>query len=91
MALYQFTASTDLTGAGKGRRVASWHCSQGAGTQTINFRNGSITGPIMFQVQLPATTSASQSYTQGGLPTFPAGLYVEVVGTGFGVGSVDLV
>jgi hypothetical protein len=90
MALYQFTASFDATGAGKGRRLGSWHLSQGAGTQTINFRSGGLTGPIMFQVQLPATTSASQSYGQVA-PVFPGGLYVEVVGTGFGVGSVDLV
>jgi hypothetical protein len=89
MALLQFTASSDFTGAGKGRRLGSWHVSQGAGTQTINFRNGGLTGPILIQVQLPATTSASQAYSQP-LPIFGAGLYVEVVGTGFNVGSVDL-
>jgi len=76
MALYPFTASTDLTT--KGKRLAS-------------FNNGSITGPIMLQVQLNTTTSQSVAYTQAGLPTFPAGLYVEVTGTGFNTGCVDLV
>jgi hypothetical protein len=87
VALYPFTASTDLTT--KPKRIASWHVSQGAGTQTIRFRNGSISGTVMLEVQLPATTSASQAY---GTPIiFPAGVYVEVVGTGFNAGGVDLV
>jgi hypothetical protein len=89
MALYSFTASSDFTT--KAKRLASWYCSQGTGAQTVNFRNGGLTGPIMFQAQLPATTSAGLAYTQAGLPTFTSGLYVEVVGTGFGVGCVDLV
>jgi len=89
MALYPFTASTDLTT--KGKRLASFNCSQGTGGQTVNFRNGSITGTIMLQVQLNTTTSQSVAYTQAGLPTFPAGLYVEVTGTGFNTGCVDLV
>jgi hypothetical protein len=88
MALFQFTASIDLTG--KGRRVGAWHVSQGVGAQTVNFRNGGAAGTIMFQVQLPATTSASQAYSHPNLPTFPAGVYVEVVNTGFAVGSVSL-
>ena len=45
----------------------------------------------MLQVQLNTTTSQSVAYTQAGLPTFPAGLYVEVTGTGFNTGCVDLV
>ena len=36
MALYPFTASTDLTT--KGKRLASFNCSQGTGGQTVNFR-----------------------------------------------------
>ena len=89
MALLTFTASTDFTTRGK--RIASWHVSQGTGAQTINFRSGSISGTIMFQVQLVATSSASQAYPHPNLPAIPGGLYIEVVGTGFNVGSVDLV
>jgi len=91
MALFPFTASIDLTGAGKGRRLAAWHVSQGAGAQTINFRVGSVAGAIQLQVQLATITSASQSYSSPGLPYFPGGLYIEVVGSGFNVGSVELV
>jgi hypothetical protein len=88
MALYSFTGSTDLSATPKGKRLGSWHLSQGAGAQTVNFHNGNG-GPIMFQVQLPATTSASQAY--GAPIVFTSGLYVEVVGTGLNAGSVDLV
>jgi hypothetical protein len=87
MALFTFTGSVDLST--KPKRLGGWHLSQGAGVQTVNLRNGSLTGPIMVQVQLPATTSASQSYDV--LPIFTGGVYVEVVGTGFTVGSVNLV
>jgi hypothetical protein len=89
MALYDFTASIDL--AGKSRRLASWHLSQGTGAQTVNFREGGASGTIKFQVQLAATTSASQAYSAPLLPTFVKDLYVEVVGTGFNKGCVDLV
>jgi hypothetical protein len=92
MALFPFTGSVDLSGQGKGRRLASWALSQGAaGAQTVNLRNGSAGGPIMLQVQLAASSSRAQSYDQASLPTFPGGLYVEVVGAGLNAGSVDLV
>ena len=87
MGLVAFTASTDLTTTAK--RLSAWHLSQGAGANTINLRNGSASGAIVCQVQLPATTSASQSYP---VPIiFTSGLYVEIVSSGFTVGSVDLV
>jgi len=89
MAVFAFTASIDLTTRGK--RLASWHLSQGTGAQTINFRSGSVGGTIIFQVQLVATSSASQSYSHPNLPAIPGGLYIEVVGTGLNAGSVDLV
>jgi hypothetical protein len=91
MALFPFSASIDLTGAGKGRRLAAWHLSQGAGAQTINFRSGTAAGPIQFQVQLATVTSASQAYATPSLPYFPAGLYIEITGSGFNTGSVELV
>ena len=89
MAFLNFTASTDF--AGKGKRLASWHLSQGTGAQTINFRNGGSSGTILFQVQLVATSSASQSYPAPNLPFFSSGLYIELVGTGFNAGAIDLV
>jgi hypothetical protein len=89
MATLPFNASIDLTT--KGKRLASWHVSQGAGTQTINFRNGGVAAQIVFQVQLVATSSASQAYPPPNMPFFSAGLYIEIVGTGFAIGCVDLV
>jgi hypothetical protein len=91
LALYAFSTSLDLTGAGKGRRLASWALSQGVGTNTVNFRNGSLTGAILMQLQLGASSSRFQSYDQAGLPVFPAGLFVEVTSAGLNAGSVDLV
>ena len=89
MATFPFNASIDLTA--KGKRLASWHLSQGTGAQTINFRNGGAAAQVVFQVQLVATSSASQAYPQSSMPFFSSGLYLEVVGTGFGLGAVDLV
>ena len=87
MALYDFTVSTDF--AGKGKRLLSWHLSQGTGAQSVNFRDGGASGTIKFQVQLAATTSASQAYPSP-CPVFVNGLYVDIVGTGFAQGCVDL-
>jgi hypothetical protein len=87
MALYDFTASTDF--ANKSKRLKAWHLSQGTGAQTVNFRDGGASGTIKFQVQLAATTSASQAYSHPGL-VFPNSLYVQIVGTGFAQGSVEL-
>ena len=89
MAVFPFNATIDLTA--KGKRIASWHVSQGTGAQTINFRNGGAAAQIVFQVQLVATSSASQAYPPPNLPFFSSGLYIEIVGTGFQIGSVDLV
>jgi hypothetical protein len=92
VALYAFSASLDLSGAGKGRRLASWALSQGAaGAQTVNLRSGGPGGPVLLQLQLAASSSRFQAFDQAGLPTFPAGLYVEVTGGGLNAGSVDLV
>lgn len=86
MALNSFTASTDL--AGKGKSVTAYNLSQGAGAQTINFRDGGASGTIKWQVQLPATSSKELAFDR---PLWFNALYVEVVGTGFAAGSVDLV
>lgn len=89
MALNAFTASTSFVT--KGKRLASWHLAQGTGAQTINFRNGGSGGAIQWQVLLAATSSASQAYHPQGAPVFVDGLYVEIVGTGFAQGNVDLI
>jgi hypothetical protein len=88
MTMITFTGSTDFVG--KPKRLSSWHLSQAAGTQTVNFRNGGAAGPIILQAQLPANASSSQAY---GVPApfFPNSLYLEVVGTSFVRGAVDLV
>jgi hypothetical protein len=91
VALYAFSTSLDLTGAGRGRRLASWALSQGVGAGLVNFRSGGAAGPILLQLQLPASSSRFQAYDQAGLPVFPGGLYVEVTGAGLNAGSVDLV
>ena len=81
-----FTA--DISLVGRGKRLYSWHLSQGTGAQTVNFRRGSVSGEIVFQVQVPATTSASQSYNE---PLYcTEGWFVDVVGTGLAVGLVDI-
>ena len=89
MALYAFSTSLDLTGAGKGRRLASWALSQGTGAGLVNLRSGGAAGPILMQLQLPTGSSRFQAFEQ--CPVFPNGLYVEVTTSGLNAGSVDLV
>jgi hypothetical protein len=89
LALYAFSTSLDLTGAGKGRRLASWALSQGTGAGLVNLRSGSASGPILVQVQVPTASSRFQAFEQ--LPVFPNGLYIEVTTSGLAAGSVDLV
>jgi hypothetical protein len=89
MAYYTVTADTDLTGAGKGRRLMSWHFAETAAAPAqVLLRDGSVTGPIVARVNLAASSSASQSYKKPYLH-FPAGLFVDVL-AGTVVGSVDL-
>lgn len=83
------TFTDDVSLVGRGKRLASWSFSQGAGANTINFRRGSVSGAIVFQVQVPATTSASASYPS---PLYcTEGWFVEVVGTGLAQGMVDII
>jgi hypothetical protein len=86
LALNTFVASTDF--AGKGRTLSAYALSQGTGAQTINFRDGGASGAIKWQVQLPATSS--KEFTFAARPVWFNSLYVEVVGTGFTTGSVDI-
>jgi hypothetical protein len=87
---YQLVAGTgpvnvDLTT--KGRRLASWQFSNITAAMVLNLRNGSVGGDIVARINLPVTTSASQSYDTPLI--FPLGVFVEIV-TGTVVGSVDL-
>lgn len=86
---YLVTANTDLTT--KAKRLASWHFAEtAAAVASVNLRNGSLTGDIVAQIKLAASTSASQAYPGPNHQLFPDGLYVEKV-AGTIVGSVDLV
>jgi len=89
MALKTFTATRAADVPGRSNQLRSWSVSQGTGAQTIRFCDGTTATPL-FEVQLPATSSASQSYSNP-YPVFPNGLAVEVVGTGFNRGCIDIV
>jgi hypothetical protein len=91
VALFAITGTVDLTGVGKGKRIASWHLSNTGVAATVNFRDGSVTGTRYIQVQLPANASASESYSMpNGAPLYPSGVYVEVL-AGTILGSIDLI
>jgi hypothetical protein len=83
-----FTGSTDFP---KARSLGAWHLSAGATALVVNFRASvpaaNNTGAILFQVQVPINSSASQSYFR---PLgFGGGLYVEVVSGVLNAGSID--
>ncbi len=90
MSLFAITASTDLTGLGKGKRLAGWSFSATTAA-VINLRNGSVAGTPFISVGVAAGDSKTLAYqAPNALPVFVNGLYVEVAsGTGI-VGSVDL-
>jgi hypothetical protein len=91
--LNAITASTDLTGPGKGKRVASWSFQNTGTAATIELRDGSVTGTPYITIPLAVgsttPTFLTQSYGKDG-PLFVSGLYVKVTG-GTVVGNVDLV
>ena len=91
MALNAITASTDLTGFGKGKRVASWSF-YATSAAVITLRDGSATGTPFIQIGIPTVAdSKAVSYSlPAGAPLFPNGLYVKVE-SGVVVGSVDLI
>jgi hypothetical protein len=84
------TATASFSAKGRGKRLQSWHISQGTGAQIVNFRHATAaddnTGAVVFQVQVPANTSASQAYPD---PIYvPEGFYVEVVNTGLNYATI---
>lgn len=79
----------DVDHTAKGKRLGAWHFSNSGAAAVINLRNGSVSGDIVVQIQLAATTSASQSYPAPNGLVFPAGVYVDVV-SGTIVGSIGL-
>lgn len=87
---YLVTADTDLTGLGKGKRLAAWHfdCTVAAGE--ILLRNGSVSGDIVIPIRIATNASAGQAYSGPEYILFPQGLFVDVV-SGTIRGSVELV
>ena len=83
------TGTDDIDVSGQGKRLASWSISQGAGANTVNFRRGTVSGAVVFQVQVPTITSASQAYPSP--PYCKEGWFVEVVGTGLNFVCVDVI
>lgn len=75
---YAFTASTDFTT--KGRRLRAYCVTETAGAAAIvNLRDGSVSGPIVFQLRFNAVVGGSTqsvSFDHPGV-VFPAGLYAE--------------
>ena len=84
------TGTDDIDTAGRGKKLASWHISQGAGAQVVNFRKGALAGAIVFQVQVPATTSASQSYDSPLKIDTGEGWFIEVVASGLNFLTVNI-
>lgn len=78
----------DISLVGRGQRLASWHLSANA-TTLVNFRRGTVAGPIQFQIQLTAGQSASQAYPS---PLYfgPEGLFVEC-SVALNAGAVDVI
>lgn len=88
MADYLVTGNTDLTAAGKGKRLCAWHFANTGAAAEINLRSGSVSGPIKAKILLAAGTSASQAYDNPETRlVFEDGLFVQVV-SGTIVGSV---
>jgi hypothetical protein len=70
------------------KRLYSWSLSQGTGAQIVNFRRGTVTGEIVFQVQVATGTSQHASYAK---PLYvPEGWFIEVTATGLNRGFVDV-
>lgn len=84
--------NVDLTAPGKGKRLRNWHFSVTVAPAVIRLRDGSLTGPIVAEIQLAFPASASQVYPTGSDLVFNAGLFVEVASGGTSVlkGSVDI-
>lgn len=85
MALKTFTGDRPSQ-AGDSKLLRGWHLSASA-TAVVDFCNGAAGTPI-FQVQVPASTSASQSYSRP--LCFPNGLHVKLVSGTLIRGAVDI-
>jgi len=96
MALYAVAGgpgafNVDLTGLGKGKRIASWSFSNTGAAAVINIRDGSVSGTPYIKIGVAANDSKALAYShRAGLPLFVNGVFVEVA-SGTIVGSVDLV
>lgn len=89
MALRTFT-NDRAPSASDGKYLASWHLSAGGTALVVEFCDGTAATPL-FQVQVPISTSASQSYGIGeNRPFFPNGLHVELVSGVLNRGCIDI-
>jgi hypothetical protein len=86
LAVKTFTGDRPFNPVTDGKFLRSWHLSASA-TAVVEFCNGSAGAP-MFQVQLPAGSSASQAYHKP--LCFPLGLHVELVSGTLVRGAIDL-
>ena len=90
MALKTFTA-TRAPAAGDGKWLKSWHLSVGITTALVaNFCEDSAANPI-FQVQLPISSSSSQSYDKPIRCPNGGRWHVEIVSGNFTRGAIDLI
>ena len=89
MALKTFTA-TRAPVAGDTRKLTSWHLSAAATAIVVNFcENTSAT--VIFQVQVPLNTSASQAYIHPLRPPSGGLWHIELVSGALNFGAVDLI
>ena len=76
--------------AGDTRKLVSWSLAAGGTAAVVNFCEESAAAPI-FQVQVPANTSASQSYIHPIKPPSGGRWHVELVSGVLNRGTVDLI
>ena len=91
MALYTSTATNDLTGFGRPKKLASIHIAATGTAPTVNLRDGGSGGTIRYQYQLAINTSKDVSFPFPGLPVFKDGLYVELAAGTVAAITVDVV
>jgi hypothetical protein len=85
-----FSADKDLTSAPRVGSVIGWHVTETAGAAAnVALRNGSVTGPIIVNIRLPAVAGGNSVHVALARPAlFPKGLFVDVV-SGTVIGSIQ--
>lgn len=79
--MHTFTADLDLTDSPLVRSIMGFHITTGAatGAATVAFRDGSSTGDIFIQVEVPQ--GESRHFAAARPIVFPGGVFVDVTGT----------